>query len=360
MADSGVDVKNVSKIFEDKTRKSVVAVDDVSFSVSKGELVTLLGPSGCGKTTILRMIGGFELPSKGDIFIDGKSVGMLPPNRRNTSMVFQSYALFPHMSVYNNIAYGPRLKKHPRGETDRKVRELMAAVGLGDMGDRSPAQLSGGQQQRVALARALINEPSVLLFDEPLSNLDVKLRVQMREEIRRIQRKVGITSIYVTHDQEEAVCISDRIILMNEGIIEQIGTPREIYEKPDNRFVAGFFGKVNFLPAQIIGVSGSEVTADILGRRFTVNQPGFVEKPGCRAEAVLRPEAVTLVSGAGSGIPAVVAREIYMGNDVEYTVRAGELDILISVRNPKVAGLIPEGADVRLSFDPASLHLITY
>lgn len=359
MAQAGVGLKNITKIFEDPQRRAVVAVDDVSFTVDKGELVTLLGPSGCGKTTILRMIGGFELPTKGEIFIDNESVGMLPPNRRNTSMVFQSYALFPHMTLYNNIAYGLRIrKKHTRGEIDKKVRAMMEVVGLKGYEDRAPGQISGGQQQRVALARALINEPSLLLFDEPLSNLDAKLRVQMRDEIRRIQRRVGITSIYVTHDQEEAVCLSDRIVVMNDGIIEQIGAPREIYERPRSRFVANFFGKVNFVPAEIKGTKGDTVAAEILGRVFEILQPGFKKKDSGRVEAVLRPEAVS-ISESGDGIPAKIVRAVYMGNVIDYTAAVGDKELLVTSPNPKVAGVIPEGRDVRLAIDPAALHLLT-
>jgi iron(III) transport system ATP-binding protein len=359
MAEIGVELKNITKIFEDSRRRVVMAVDDVSFAVEKGELVTLLGPPGCGKTTILRMIGGFEYPTKGEILINGESAGLMPPNRRNTSMVFQSYALFPHMSLYNNVAYGLRIKKkYNRADTDKKVRDMMDVVGLKGYEDRTPGQISGGQQQRVALARALVNEPSVLLFDEPLVNLDAKLRVQMRDEIRRIQRRAGITSIYVTHDQEEAVCISDRIVVMNEGIVDQIGSPREIYEKPRSRSVANFFGKVNFVPALINSISGDIVSAEILGRGFEVCQPGFKEKANCRVEAVVRPEAVSISEGGG-GIPGKIVRAVYMGNIIDYTVAAGGQELLVAAPNPKVSGVIPEGRDVRLTVDPAALHLLT-
>jgi len=360
MEPPGVELKRVTKIFEDEQRRSIVAVDDVSFVVEKGELFTLLGPSGCGKTTILRMIGGFELPTEGDILIDSKSVGMLPPNRRNTSMVFQSYALFPHLTVFGNIAYGPRLKKMPRDEIKKKVLDIMEVVGLEGMGDRQPPQLSGGQQQRVALARALVNEPSVLLFDEPLSNLDAKLRVQMREEIRRIQRSLGITSIYVTHDQEEAVCISDRIMVMHDGLIEQIGTPKDIYERPASRFVAAFFGKVNFVPARIIEIQNDHINCEILSKEFRVHQPGHGIRPDRRVEAVLRPEAIEVFSSgeAPDGIPGKVVRAVYMGSNINYTVNAAGQDVLISAPNPKVAGLLPEGSEVRLRLDDEALHLL--
>ncbi len=358
MAVPGVELRNITKIFEDPQKRAVVAVDDVSFGVEKGELVTLLGPSGCGKTTILRMIGGFEIQTEGQVFIDSKSVGMLPPNRRNTSMVFQSYALFPHMSLFNNVAYGLKLKKKSKDEIAKKVKEMFRVVGLEGMEDRSAGQISGGQQQRVALARALVNEPSVLLFDEPLSNLDAKLRVQMRDEIRRLQKKLGITSIYVTHDQEEAVCVSDRIVVMNDGIVEQIGSPREIYERPTTRFVAGFFGKVNFVPVKVKQETGTNILVDMLGKEFLIKQPGFRAKGDGRIEAVLRPEAVVIREN-GNGIPAKVARAVYMGNSVDYDMVIGEQRILVSVPNPKVTGSVPEGSEVMLDVDPAALHLLT-
>ncbi|MEW5946438.1 MAG: ABC transporter ATP-binding protein, partial [bacterium] len=274
MGEPGVELRGVAKEFVDPAGKRVVAAEDVSFVVEKGEMVTLLGPSGCGKTTILRMIGGFEVQTRGDIFINGRNMGIRPPNARDTSMVFQSYALFPHLTIYNNVAYGLRVRRMPRAEVGRRVGAMVKVVGLEGMEDRHPGQLSGGQQQRVALARALVNEPAVLLFDEPLSNLDAKLRVQMRDEIRRIQRKVGITSVYVTHDQEEAVCISDSIVVMNRGRVEQVGAPREIYERPGTRFVAGFFGRVNFVPGVVESVRGDGGVVTLFGRRFEFTQPG--------------------------------------------------------------------------------------
>jgi ABC-type Fe3+/spermidine/putrescine transport system ATPase subunit len=231
-------LEHVSKYFGE-----VNAAFKIDLTINDGEFFTFLGPSGCGKTTTMRMIAGLESPSDGKILYDGKDVTRLPPFKRNTGMVFQNYALWPHMKVRENIAYGLEVRKTPKEEVDRKVQDVIDLVGLSGMGDRFPNQLSGGQQQRVALARVLIIEPDILLLDEPLSNLDAKLRVEMREEIKDIQRKLGITTIYVTHDQEEAMAVSDRIAIQDHGKIMQVGTPKDIYDKPENLFIATFIGK---------------------------------------------------------------------------------------------------------------------
>ena len=249
-----VKLVNISKIFGDQgnAQKKVVAVNDVNLEIKDGEMVTLLGPSGCGKTTTLRIVSGFETPTTGEVWISGKMVNNIPPNKRDTSMVFQSYAIFPHLSVAQNIGFGLELKGWEKKKIEKEVRRIMEIMEFPELYSRRPEQLSGGQQQRVALARAIINKPSVLLFDEPLSNLDAKLRVQMRMEIRKIQKAFGIMSIYVTHEQEEALTISDRIVVMNEGKIMQAAIPIEIYSYPKNRFVADFIGRVNFIPGKII------------------------------------------------------------------------------------------------------------
>ena len=251
----GVRLEGVSKIYQDpKTKKEFKAVDSVNLTIEPGEFVTLLGPSGCGKTTTLRMIAGFESPDEGEIYLGDEAINALTPNKRDTAMVFQSYALFPHMTIFDNVAYGLKLRKIPKGEIKQKVFDMLDLVGLEGMENRYTNQLSGGQQQRVALARALVVEPGVLLFDEPLSNLDAKLRVQMRTEIRRIQQALGITAIYVTHDQSEAMAISDNIILMKKGVIAQMGSPTEIYYHPNSEFVADFIGECNFLKGPITQV----------------------------------------------------------------------------------------------------------
>ena len=249
----GVRLEHISKIYQDpKTGKEFYAVKDTSLTIEPGSFVTLLGPSGCGKTTTLRMIAGFESPDEGEIYLGDEPINELTPNKRDTAMVFQSYALLPHYNVFDNVAYGLKLRKVPKDEIRERVMKILDLVELEGMESRMTNQLSGGQQQRVALARALVIEPSVLLFDEPLSNLDAKLRVSMRTEIRRIQQEVGITAIYVTHDQSEAMALSDQIIIMNKGVVAQMGTPQEIYYHPVNEFVADFIGEANFLRGKMV------------------------------------------------------------------------------------------------------------
>ena len=245
---SGVVLKDVTKIFQQPdTGKDFVAVDHINLEIKDGEMVTLLGPSGCGKTTTLRMISGFEYPTSGNVFIGDRDVAKIPPNKRGISMVFQSYALFPHLNIWENIAYGLRVAKIPQDEIIRRTNDVVELMQLKGMEKRFPNQLSGGQQQRVALARAVVIEPSVLLFDEPLSNLDAKLRVQLRNELKKMQKDFGITTIYVTHDQEEALTLSDRIAVFNKGVIEQIGTPNEVYNHSQTEFVCNFIGDINRL-----------------------------------------------------------------------------------------------------------------
>mgnify|MGYP002625186158 CR=1 FL=1 len=253
----GVKLENITKIYQDpKTKKDFAAVDNVTLDIKPGSFVTLLGPSGCGKTTTLRMIAGFESPDHGEIYLGSKAINELMPNKRDTAMVFQSYALLPHYNVFDNIAYGLKLRKLPKEEIKKQVFDMLDLVELTGMEERMTNQLSGGQQQRVALARALVMQPGVLLFDEPLSNLDAKLRVTMRTEIRKIQQKLGITAIYVTHDQSEALAVSDRIAIMNKGNVLQIGTPFEVYESPATQFVAQFIGETNLFESTVVKCEG--------------------------------------------------------------------------------------------------------
>jgi iron(III) transport system ATP-binding protein len=309
-----VSFRNVTKIYG----KDVVAVDDINLEIEAGKLVTLLGPSGCGKTTTLRMIAGLEMATKGAIFIGGRDVTLLPATDRDVSMVFQSYALFPHMTVMENVSYGLGFSGFDKAETRDRAAQGLDLVGLKGYGNRLPSELSGGQQQRVAVARALVLEPQVLLFDEPLSNLDAKLRRQVREEIREIQQTLGLTVVYVTHDQEEALAVSDEIVVMRNAGIAQIGSPRALYDAPADRFVADFIGEANIIPCDITEVIGD--TASIRIGAFTHALPARGLSVGPAALAV-RPTRLKLA--AADGMQMTVAKATYVGSRMEYTLEAG-------------------------------------
>lgn len=355
MSTKSVKVNNLSKIYAGHKGKQVVAVNNVSLNINPGEFITLLGPSGCGKTTILRMIAGFEIPSSGDIFIGEDRVNSLTPDKRDTAMVFQSYALFPHLNLFDNIAYGLKLKKLSKEIITQKVHDILSLVGLEGMDNRAPNQLSGGQQQRVALARALVMEPGVLLFDEPLSNLDAKLRVYMRNEIHKIQRKVGITSIYVTHDQSEAMSLSDKIIVMREGNIEQIGEPKEIYAKPATEFVADFIGIANIVPAKVIAHDTKNTTITLFGKNYI--KPSTCDiAANTDCKVVLRPEALQL-SSTGE-IPATITSSVFMGESQDYTIDVGGQSLEVKEYNPYHKQTFPSGAHVYLTIDALSIHII--
>ena len=342
----GVRLEHISKIYNDpKTGKEFYAVNDVSLTIEPGSFVTLLGPSGCGKTTTLRMIAGFESPDAGEIYLGEQPINALTPNKRDTAMVFQSYALFPHYNVYDNIAYGLKLRKVPKKEMDERIERILDLVELTGMEGRMTNQLSGGQQQRVALARAMVVEPGVLLFDEPLSNLDAKLRVSMRTEIRRIQQALGITAVYVTHDQAEAMAISDNIIIMNKGVIAQMGSPEEIYHKPQSEFVADFIGEVNFLMGEVTAKDGGMCTVKVNGHPVQVANPdGFDVGKACKL--VLRPEAGIL--GDTGALPCKVVLSCFMGAYQNYHVMVG--DTLV-----KLADYCPVGRKVYKVGDTAYL-----
>lgn len=350
-----VRVQNIEKIYAGHNGKEVRAVDNVSLEIKPGEFMTLLGPSGCGKTTILRMVAGFETPTNGDVFIGSERVNSLTPDKRDTAMVFQSYALFPHLNVFDNIAYGLKIKKLSTAVIKEKVEHILELVGLSGLEGRAPNQLSGGQQQRIALARALVMEPAVLLFDEPLSNLDAKLRVYMRSEIRKIQREIGITSIYVTHDQAEAMSMSDRVIVMNKGVVEQIGTPYEIYNKPTTQFVADFIGIANILDAEVMAVAGDIATVKCLGTLFEVATELPVS-PGSQIKVILRPEAVGI--GATGKIPARVESSVFMGAYQDYKIAVQGQSVLVVDTNPAQKRVFAAGEDVYLNIDVASLHIV--
>ena len=332
-AKKGVRLDHISKIYKDpKTGKDFYAVHDTSLDIAPGEFVTLLGPSGCGKTTTLRMIAGFESPDEGEIYLGDEAINILPPNKRDTAMVFQSYALLPHYNVFDNVAYGLKLRKVPKEEIKERVTKILELVELSGMEARMTNQLSGGQQQRVALARALVLEPSVLLFDEPLSNLDAKLRVSMRTEIRRIQQKTGITAVYVTHDQSEAMALSDRIIIMNKGVVAQMGTPQEIYYHPNSEFVADFIGEANFLKGVCKGLDGDHALLEVAGTEVRV---AAVEnmKVGETYTIVLRPESAGLAPEGA--LKCKVVLSCFMGAYQNYHVMVGETLVKLTDYDPK-------------------------
>ena len=352
----GVRLEHISKIYQDpKTGKDFYAVKDNSLVIEPGEFVTLLGPSGCGKTTTLRMIAGFESPDEGEIYLGDEAINALTPNKRDTAMVFQSYALLPHYNVFDNVAYGLKLRHVPKEEIRERVMKILDLVELTGMEGRMTNQLSGGQQQRVALARALVIEPSVLLFDEPLSNLDAKLRVTMRTEIRRIQQEVGITAIYVTHDQSEAMALSDRIIIMRSGVVEQIGTPQEIYYHPVNEFVADFIGEANFLKGRLEAISDNRAQLNVSGDIcHAAPVPGM--EVGRDYTIVLRPEAASLAEEGG--LPCEVVLSCFMGSYQNYHVKVGDTLVKLTDPNPKNTRIYKVGERCRLVFDPESVHVL--
>ena len=357
-----VSLKGISKVFKspDHVRGEVVAVTGVDLEIFDGEMVTFLGPSGCGKTTTLRIISGFEEPTAGEVWIEGVMVNDLPPNLRDTSMVFQSYAIFPHLSVSQNIGFGLELKGWKPARIREEVEKIMAVMSLPDMYNRRPDQLSGGQQQRVALARAIVNKPSVLLFDEPLSNLDAKLREQMRVEIRRIQQTFKITSVYVTHDQAEAMTVSDRIVVMNEGRIMQVGTPFEIYSRPANLFVADFIGRVNLLEGRVTGRRGDRWVVDYgTGSKEIASSAGEISE-GDAVTTVLRPESLLIHGRGASLLEGKITRVVFLGPTVEYeiTVSGTGRPINAVVYNPIEAGTLSLGDTVGVDFNPGAAHLL--
>jgi iron(III) transport system ATP-binding protein len=311
---ASVEFRNVSKRYG-----TVVAVDDVSFTIETGTLVTLLGPSGCGKTTTLRLIAGLEMPSEGKILIGGSDVTRSPASERDVSMVFQSYALFPHMTVMDNVAYGPSVSGKSKAEAQQMATEKLKLVGLEGLEKRMPSELSGGQQQRVAVARALVLEPQVLLFDEPLSNLDAKLRRRVREDIRELQQRLNLTVAYVTHDQQEALAVSDRIVVMSNARIAQIGRPRELYEAPADQFVSDFIGDSNLVIGELVSTHGDMAQIRLGNLEATVRHRGA--KAGALKVAI-RPEALMLSEAPtrGATLKGRIVKAAYLGTHMEYTV----------------------------------------
>jgi len=335
----------------------VTAVEDVSLSIEQGELVTLLGPSGCGKTTTLRLIAGFEFPTQGRILLDGRAINDLPPHKRDMSMVFQSYAIFPHLNVFENIAYGLDVQRRPRDEIKQRVARVLELVELTGLENRAPNQLSGGQQQRVALARALVMEPKVLLMDEPLSNLDAKLREQMRTEIRRIQQRLGITSVYVTHDQVEAMTLSDRVVIINNGKVEQIGAPSDVYRRPQTRFVADFIGRANFVEGSVRDRRDGQLVLDALGTTLMAPTPAGEFNRGETVTLVMRPEMAEIDSPLAQ-VEGIVRRAAYLGNVVEYDVEISGQVLALVDHDPRRITVHPEGQSVKVRFLEDCLYVL--
>jgi spermidine/putrescine transport system ATP-binding protein len=345
-----------------KDFRDVRAVDDVSLDIKAGEFFSLLGPSGCGKTTTLRMIGGFELPSAGRIELRGRDITGDPPDKRPVNMVFQHYALFPHLDVEGNVAFGLRRRGVEKQEIARRVSEALELVRLVGFERRRPHQLSGGQQQRVALARALINQPNVLLLDEPLGALDLKLRRQLQVELKRIQQEVGITFVYVTHDQEEALTMSDRIAVMSGGRVEQLGTPEELYERPATRFVADFIGTTNLLSGRVEALEG-DTTLVRLDSGDCCRVAGTPFRTGGPIDLSVRPEAIRIANRNGrvhdqpDSLEATVEQVAYLGSAVQYRVRTSG-GLAISVLSPKSGSRFTRGDEVELAFSPADVLVL--
>ncbi len=340
--DKLIDLVNITKSYGDN-----IILDDLNLYIRENEFITLLGPSGCGKTTTLRILGGFENPDKGKVIFDGKDITNLPPNKRALNTVFQKYALFSHMTIAENIAFGLKIKKKPKSYIDDKIKYALKLVNLEGYGNRSPESLSGGQQQRIAIARAIVNEPKVLLLDEPLGALDLKLRQDMQYELIRLKNELGITFIYVTHDQEEALTMSDTIVVMNQGYIQQIGTPEKIYNEPENSFVADFIGESNILSAIMI----KDKLVEILGARFACVDTGFgINQP---VDVVIRPEDIDLVKPEEGTIEGVVTGLIFKGVHYEMDVMANGHEWLVHSTD-----MFAVGTKVGIHIDPFDIQIM--
>jgi len=361
-----VRIENLSKRFGE-----LYAVKDVNLHIQKGDFYTFLGPSGCGKTTLLRMIAGFTTPDEGDIYFDEQRINDIPPWERNVGMVFQSYALWPHMSIFDNIAFGLRERKVPKADIQDKVYAALKMVNLAGLEKRRPSQLSGGQQQRVALARTLVIEPRLLLLDEPLSNLDAKLRIQMRNELLRLQRELGITTIYVTHDQEEALAISSRIAVISQGVVIQQGTPKEIYETPWTQTVADFVGTSNFLEGKVVNIDGDYVQLEsqdaetlLISWRYSFEEP---PRLGIPLIVNIRPESIQISAlergdsmvAKPNRIQGKIITSVYLGSLIQYEVEiASGNRIKVNAQNPRRTPLLQKGESVFLTFSPYDAVLL--
>lgn len=342
MGNHAVELVNINKSFGDN-----IVLDDINLYIRDKEFLTLLGPSGCGKTTTLRLIGGFEIPTSGKILFEGKDISNVPPYERNINTVFQKYALFPNMNVYENIAFGLRIKKMSESIINEKVKEMLRLVNLKGYEKRSILSLSGGQQQRIAIARALVNEPKVLLLDEPLGALDLQLRKDMQVELKNIQKRVGITFVYVTHDQEEALTMSDTIVVMNDGKIQQVGTPIDIYNEPKNAFIASFIGESNILD----GIMNEDFVVSFSNRKFKCVDKGFL--PNEEIDVVIRPEDLELVDEKNGMLVGVVKSEIFKGVHYEILVEVDGFEYMVHSTINK-----PIGSKVGLRVTPDNIHIM--
>ena len=362
MSAVGIRVEHVSKRFRHRIKGDVWASRDVSLAVNPGEFLTLLGPSGCGKTTILRIIAGFEHPDEGRVLMGEQDVTDLMANRRNIGFVFQNYALFPHLTVFDNVAYGLRVQKKPEDETARAVGDVLRMVGLQRYERQLPNQLSGGEQQRVALARAIVIRPRVLLFDEPLSNLDATLRVHMRLEIRQLQKELSITAVYVTHDQEEAMAVSDRIAVMSQGTVIQEGTAEDLYHRPASEFVAQFIGRVNLLSGHVLALDDGDADVEVSGARLRLAGVTAGARPGEAVRLVVRPEAIELGSaapgGVGGGLVGTIVSRTFLGEKVDYHVRLGADLIQVTRYNPGPGAAFAPGDAVRVELPTRNVQLL--
>jgi spermidine/putrescine transport system ATP-binding protein len=358
MSDAVIQLESVRKEFGD-----FVAVDQANFSIDQGEFFAMLGPSGCGKTTTLKMIAGFEQPTSGRVLLNGEDVSRVPPYKRNVNTVFQQYALFPHMNVADNVRFGPRSKKISKSEYEASVTQMLEVVRLTAFANRKPSQLSGGQQQRVALARALVNFPSALLLDEPLAALDLKLREAMQFELKRIQREVGITFVFVTHDQGEALTMSDRIAVMSDGRVEQIGTPQEIYNSPGSLFVAGFIGSANLLPGEVVGSDGEDTVVKLNSGGTIRTRSGEARAIGRPVSVMLRPERLTASAAArddGRSVEGVVADVVFQGATARLVVHlADDSDVIANVPAGADLPTVQPGTPIHFGWEPGAAYLLS-
>lgn len=356
-------LEDISKTFYDRSRDAQVrAVLPLTLEVQPGQLTTLLGPSGCGKTTLLRMVAGFEEPTTGKILIGGQDQTKVMANKRDIGFVFQNYALFPHMNIYDNVSYGLKLKGMASAQIKEAVKDVLELVGLGGMERRFPNQISGGEQQRVALARVIVTRPRVLLFDEPLSNLDAKRRIQMRIEIQQLQKMLSITSLYVTHDQEEALAISDQIVVMNKGTIEQIGSPQEIYSKPQSTFVANFVGKTNVLKVKVKSTEGSKVVVERDGLSFAVEAGKLKLTSGSNAFVLIRPEAMEIKDAKTNpdALRATIKLVTYLGEKVEYDLDIKGEELKAVVYDPQRQAMFKPGQEVAVGLPEERMSIVEH